>query len=303
MRTLTHLITIGALAASLIGSLAIVGCDTDPNQKPDAAVEDSKVNPPVPTDTNTSDDGDKTDIPSPGDTGCEGCDDAGTGPVDPDTGPAIDPDAGHVDPDTGPAVNPDAGAPKPDTGPEPVPEAKWGSCEWVEVGAASHQAGPAWCPDGSYLVQVDLDGDKSYSEYDMPFVGRARCCELDVPGAESWDTCDWVAVGAQASHAKGAAWCPAGSFLTQVDLDSGKQYAATDSPYIGQARCCQPSSLAAAWSDEVWVEMNGAESHQQGPAWCPDGAFLTAFDLDGDTQYSGHDAPLVGRALCATPQL
>ncbi len=53
----------------------------------------------------------------------------------------------------------------------------WGECRWMEIGRArSHQAGTgAWCPEGFFLTQLDLDGGTQFSEYDAPVVGAARC--------------------------------------------------------------------------------------------------------------------------------
>jgi hypothetical protein len=116
---------------------------------------------------------------------------------------------------------------------------KWGSCSWVKVGpAASHSAGPDWGPNGSYLVQLDLDGDKNYSAYDTPFVGQAKFCKPQLPQAPAWGTCSWVKIGPVASHNPGAAWGPPGSFITQLDFDRDDSLSATDSPIIGQAKFC-----------------------------------------------------------------
>ena len=54
---------------------------------------------------------------------------------------------------------------------------RWGSCEWVSVGRGSHQA-QTWCPDGSFLVGLDLDQDGALSAHDSPVVGQARCCRF-----------------------------------------------------------------------------------------------------------------------------
>ena len=56
---------------------------------------------------------------------------------------------------------------------------KWSACSWRPVakrGLNSHQPFPDWCPDGTFLTQLDLDGDRDGSEYDEPVIGQARCC-------------------------------------------------------------------------------------------------------------------------------
>jgi hypothetical protein len=59
-----------------------------------------------------------------------------------------------------------------------VPD-RWGSCVWNIVGAQkSHGDKGNWCPDGYFITQFDLDGDKNYSAHDAPFVGRVKCCKL-----------------------------------------------------------------------------------------------------------------------------
>lgn len=54
------------------------------------------------------------------------------------------------------------------------------------------------------------------------------------------------------------------------------------------------------WSSSSWVpiEQAGKNSHQP-TQLCPDGSFLTALDLDGDRNISGHDAPVIGQARCS----
>lgn len=62
-----------------------------------------------------------------------------------------------------------------------TPPGRWGRCYWVDVGRAginSHQPVGPWCPQGTFLVAFDLDGDRRYSPYDAPIVGQAMCCSL-----------------------------------------------------------------------------------------------------------------------------
>lgn len=120
---------------------------------------------------------------------------------------------------------------------------------------------------------------------------------------QSWRNCFWVGVeraGISSLHA-GRAWCPPATFLVAFDLDGDRRYSPHDAPVVGQAMCCQANTWSNQWGMLNWfgVERAGINSHQPGRAWCPDGSFLVAFDLDGDTRYSPHDAPLVGQAMCA----
>ena len=50
----------------------------------------------------------------------------------------------------------------------------------------------------------------------------------------------------------------------------------------------------------VPIERAGQNSHQP-TQLCSNGSFLTALDLDGDRNISGHDAPVIGQALCCDP--
>jgi hypothetical protein len=197
-----------------------------------------------------------------------------------------------------------ASAPQPDT-PSPGPGAGgWGACEWKKVGAQeSHQPGPAWCLPGSFLTQFDLDGGSNLNPHDAPIVGQARCCRAQGFQLSQWGPCAWVDVGGQRSHQPGPDWCPLGSFLTQFDLDGGSNLRAHDAPIVGRANCCQllgGPPVARKFVCE-WVRVGAERSHQPGPDWCPEGSFLTQFDLDGESNLSPTDAPIVGQAKCCRP--
>jgi hypothetical protein len=117
----------------------------------------------------------------------------------------------------------------------------WGSCSWVGVqqgGINSHQPS-AWCPEGSYITGLDLDGGP-YDDMDAPVVGQAQCCSLPAPITE-WASCQWVGVNSSGvnSHQPNT-WCPNGSFMVGFDLDREGSYDPMDSPVIGQAYCCYP---------------------------------------------------------------
>lgn len=114
----------------------------------------------------------------------------------------------------------------------------WNQCAWVGVGRSSHQAGAGWCPDGSYVTQFDLDGDRGLSGADAPIVGQALCCRHTAPPVNNWGAAAWWPVGLRKSHDAGEPWCPAGTYITAFDLDSGGQ--SHDSPYVGQALCVRP---------------------------------------------------------------
>ena len=124
------------------------------------------------------------------------------------------------------------------------------------------------------------------------------CTEAQAGGGN----CTWVTVGGMKSHQPGTSWCPAGSFLSQLDLDSDNRMDPHDSPIVGQAKCCRiADNIPAGWKDCGWVPVGAQSSHQRGPAWCPEGSFLTQLDLDGDKRYSGYDTPYVGQAMCCKP--
>jgi len=112
----------------------------------------------------------------------------------------------------------------------------------------------------------------------------------------------WVGVETAGinSRQSGRAWCPDGAFLVALDLDGARNLSPYDSPVVGQAMC-RLSGSQWRWTGWVGVETAGINSHQPGRAWCPNGAFLVALDLDGPRNLSPHDSPVVGQALCASP--
>lgn len=173
-------------------------------------------------------------------------------------------------------------------------------CGWYEIGAQrSHQPGSQpWCPEGAFLTQFDLDSDTRLPPQDSPIVGRAKCCWVSGFPAASWSSCVWNRVGIQ-SHQQGPSWCSPGSFMTQFDLDGGQGFNGHDAPIVGQAYCCAIHSFRIhQWQRCEWVEVGFQKSHEMNHDWCPDGTFLTQFDLDSYTQYSTYESPVVGRALC-----
>jgi len=119
----------------------------------------------------------------------------------------------------------------------------WGPCSWVGVetaGINSHQAVP-WCPEGQYIVSLDLDRQGAYDPLDSPVVGQARCCPRAPAASSHWGECSWVGVERAGidSHQLHT-WCSGGSYLAGMDLDRQGSYDPLDSPVVGQAYCCTP---------------------------------------------------------------
>jgi hypothetical protein len=185
---------------------------------------------------------------------------------------------------------------------------RWGRCRWVRVeraGRNSHQPGPAWCQKGGFLVALDLDGPRNLRPEDAPVIGAAKCCQL--AGGDEWGACNWVKVPEKGikSHQPRPAWCPNGSFITQIDLDGGSNLHGHDAPVVGQVRCCKMKETQhRRWGSSYWypVQKGGINSHQARDPWCLDGAFLTQFDLDRDAKMGAHDSPVVGQAKCSRPR-
>ena len=184
-----------------------------------------------------------------------------------------------------------------------LPRLAWTDCNWTTVGGRrSHQAGQAWCANGSYLTQFDLDSVAGASAYDSPVVGQARCCRLAQSYAP-WGNCYWASVGVQKSYQPGPHWCTDGYFLTALDLDGETGVSPHAAPIIGKALCCRAQSgPATRWGSTYLDDVGAKKSHQRGPAWCPSGSFITQFELLGTGGYSAHDAPFVGRVRCVRPR-
>jgi hypothetical protein len=122
-----------------------------------------------------------------------------------------------------------------------------------------------------------------YSRYDWIFGLRKR--------AEN--NCSWndVEKAGIKSHQRGGSWCQGGGLLTALDLDRDASMSTTDSPIVGSARCCDAGKTLSSCS---WSPVS--TSHEKGSAWCSQGSFLTAIDLDGGS--SAYDYPIVGGARC-----
>jgi hypothetical protein len=177
----------------------------------------------------------------------------------------------------------------------------WKLCEWVPVekgGKNSHERTQI-CPDGSYLTALDLDGDRSVSEYDAPLIGQARCCRIEGKEQEKWAESQWIPVEQKglSSHSMTGSWCPQGSYITGIDLDSCSGCDPLDSPIIGAVQCSKPSGNRL-WGSTYWMDIGRDKTHQK-QEWCLDGAFITQLDLDRDGDVDPHDSPVVGKAKCS----
>jgi hypothetical protein len=168
------------------------------------------------------------------------------------------------------------------------------------AGINSHQPGE-WCPNGSFLVGLDLDRQGAYDPLDSPVVGQAECAGTPW----RWGPCSWVGVERAGINSHQALpWCPEGQYIVSLDLDRGPAgIDALDSPVVGQARCCPRAPAASShWAECSWVGVQraGINSHQP-HMWCPAGSLLAGMDLDRGP-YDPLDSPVVGQAYCCAPQ-
>jgi hypothetical protein len=87
----------------------------------------------------------------------------------------------------------------------------WASDQWIlveQAGINSHSSGGApWCPNGSFITQIDLDQQSGVSAHDNPVIGKVRCASL--AGYSRWSsTTDWLEIGPLLSHNRVDSWCP-----------------------------------------------------------------------------------------------
>ncbi len=179
----------------------------------------------------------------------------------------------------------------------------WCSCSWQEIGPhKSHGDLGPWCPPGSFLTQLDLDGVRGARGADSPVVGRSRCCKLCGAETNNWGTCFWREIGYNRSHFQIGDWCPSGSFLTQLDLDGDTSHGDHNGPVVGRAKCCTfPGWQFKNWGWSSWQEVGPYMSHGNIGPWCPPGSFLTQLDFDRVGDASANDSPVVGRCKCTRP--
>ncbi len=173
-------------------------------------------------------------------------------------------------------------------------------CSWERVGyqKSHHPDKGNWCPEGSFITQMDLDnaGDDDAS----PIIGSVRCCKLSGQMNDQWGRCVWNEVGYNLSHRPQGPFCPDGTFITQLDLDSKGDD--ENSPIIGRAKCCQlPGGQITQWGSYHWHEVGKTKSHHhdRSEVWCGNGFFLTGLDIDGCDD--DDDCPIVGRSICHQP--
>jgi V8-like Glu-specific endopeptidase len=186
-----------------------------------------------------------------------------------------------------------------------IPQPGWISTTWVGIeqnGINSHQPSQ-FCPDGSFVTALDLDGDKNVSGWDSPIIGQARCSKLVGEENSGYSSSAWYNVwkGGINPHQPTTAWCPQGSYITGLDLDSVGVASAWDSPVVGQVQCSKLAGYTN-WGSSYWIDIEraGINSHQP-EEWCLDGSFLTQFDLDSDGTLEAWDSPIIGRAKCSRP--
>jgi len=179
----------------------------------------------------------------------------------------------------------------------------WTSCAWHQVGYdKSHSKQENWCPVGSLVTGFDLDPDDTQGGGNSPIVKEVQCCKLAAENASTWGSCSWHPVGFQKSHFDQGDWCPAGSFVTDLDLDPEVPHGPGNSPIVGEVRCCElPGAQLASWGKSYWFDVGLSKSQESLlETWCPAGSFVTQLDLDGG---GANDAPFVGRVKCAAPPL
>ena len=115
----------------------------------------------------------------------------------------------------------------------------WGASSWQNVGYnKTHFTNyGTWCSPGFFVRQLDIDGYSAAGGGNGPIVGKADCCRMSDPSLQSWGESYWFTVGGLESHNPLRAWCPAGSFITQLDYDGG---APMEGPYVAACRCTRP---------------------------------------------------------------
>jgi uncharacterized protein YkwD len=181
--------------------------------------------------------------------------------------------------------------------------------QWIPVeqaGINSHSdRPPPWCPNGSFITQIDLDQQSGISAYDNPVIGRVRCGRLAGTESNKWASDPWWVpveqTGINSHSSSGAPWCPNGSFIVQIDLDQQHGVSALDNPVIGKVRCASLTGYGRWSSTTNWIEIGPARSHfPDDSPWCPNGSFITQIDLDAASM-SAHDSPVIGRVKCSYP--
>ncbi|NLV26172.1 MAG: trypsin-like serine protease [Methanomicrobiales archaeon] len=182
-----------------------------------------------------------------------------------------------------------------------IPTPGWSDCSWIpiETGGINSHGKSQYCPEGSYLTALDLDGDRSLSDMDTPVIGQAKCCKIKGAKSHKWEKSEWFQIETKgiSSHSMLGSWCPQGSYITGIDLDAAAGSDPMDSPVIGQVQCSKPTGYDT-WGSTYWMDVGPDLSHQKND-WCLDGAFITQLDLDRVAGDDPHDSPVVGKAKCS----
>jgi hypothetical protein len=181
-----------------------------------------------------------------------------------------------------------------------LPPPEWDTTSWHPI-ANSHQAA-AWCPAGSFVVAFDIDEVPSWDAQDSPRMAQADCATLFGASSSAWQETFWVPVGALNSHGRRDDWCPEGMYLVGLDQDRGDDagtYGDGDAPIVGSALCGRPSGSPYTSSEKSWHTVGFTESMTPSGAWCPEGTFMTRFDLDGGAD--GYSYPIVASVECGRP--
>lgn len=195
--------------------------------------------------------------------------------------------------------------------------AGWGNCNYVQVGyTKSHSPeGGEWCPAGTFLTRFGLYDVSTYGGGNSPFVGWAACCaprglEAIDPrrGRQAaWGQCSWYDIGSYKTYgSKGSvgsdgAWCPPGTYLTQLDLDGGTPSSLY--PIVGKVKCCSmKATLPQNWGRSYTLHVGSSMSLIPSRQWCPEGTFLTGLEyVETDADSGGWEGPFVGTCTCAAP--
>ena len=143
------------------------------------------------------------------------------------------------------------------------------------------------------IFPITLNVKNEFKKIIKETIQDAPVCTSDVPLEPG--ACAWEKVfdgGHQPNN-----WCPEGTFLTAIDLDSDHHHSSFDEPFVGAARCCAPNASKLDWASCSWNPI-GIKSHQKYGSWCAENKFLTCLDFDSDTSLDAHDSPIVGQAGC-----
>ena len=111
-----------------------------------------------------------------------------------------------------------------------------------------------------------------------------------------------MTVGALNSHGQRDDWCPEGMFLVGLDQDRSDDagtYGDGDAPIVGSALCGSPSGSPYTSSEKSWHTVGFTKSTMPSGPWCPEGTFMTRFDLDGGVD--GLSYPIVADVECGRP--